>query len=260
MALSRRKKLAIYDFDDFSRQDVTFYPPQCGYHGRSVKEVVVWTRTNFRRLNYRLVNLDTCRTVKDGQCKRIGENTWGRIDWIVDLSAVRAQGRYRLEVAIPDGRTFRSTEFRIDNCCYGILLEKATKHLFVKRCGVYCHTHDARIVSWEQKNFGQTLQHKDVVGGWHDAHDDNKWICGTWNAVFGLCEVQQTLEPSWKGSNEPLPYALAEAKWEVEFLLKAQKADGSFLLRRLRVASFAEKRAMDQPDSHRGRSVRRSCP
>ncbi len=226
MKSQQKQKLRLFDFDDFSRQALTFHHCQSGYHPRSVKRIVVWSLRDMPELRYRLVDAATAKPVKTGRCEKKGENTWGRIDWIVDLSDFRREGAYVLEVQ-GGGKPARSPEFRIDPQCYEILLEKSAKHLFVKRCGVCCHGHDGDIRSLEQKDFGRLLGRKDVHGGWHDAHDDNKWIGSVWNVIYGLCEVHDRLRPSWKGTNEPLPYALAEAWWEVEFLLRAQKDDGS---------------------------------
>ncbi len=227
MSLSRQQKLKAYDFDDFARQEITFYHCQSGYHPRSVKEIVVWSRKDHRSLRYRLLDAATGKAIARGACVPKGENTWGRLDWIIDLTAFGRRGAYRLEI-VAGGKPFLSAPFTIDPECYSILTEKAAKHVHLKRCGVFCHGHDADIRSLDQKGFGRLLGHRDISGGWHDAHDDNKWIGLVWNVIYGLCEVHDRLHPQWKGTNEPLPYPLAEAWWEVEFLLKAQNEDGSF--------------------------------
>lgn len=228
MALSRAKKMRMYDFDDFARKEITFYQCQSGYHPRSVKEIVVWSRKDHLSLRYRLVDSTTRETVARGLCERKGENTWGRIDWVIDITAFRRHGSYSLEIPA-GGKQYQSAPFTIDPACYEILTEKAAKHIFLKRCGVFCHGHDADVRSLDQADFGRLLGHRDVSGGWHDAHDDNKWINSVWNVIYGLCEIHDRLKPRWKGTNEPLPYLLAEAWWEVEFLLKAQNDDGSLL-------------------------------
>jgi hypothetical protein len=175
-----------------------------------------------------LLNAETGKQVRTGSCRRIGVNAWGRIDWIIDLTDLRHPGQYLLEVSIDQGEAFRSAAFEISESCYDVLLEKAARHLYLARCGIFCHGHDADLRSVTQKHFGRLLGHQDVSGGWHDAHDDNKWIGNVWNVIYGLCDVHERLRPPWRNGNEPLPCPLAEAWWEVEFLLKAQKPDGSF--------------------------------
>jgi len=224
----RKKKLQLYDFDEFARQELTFHLCQSGYQPDSVKEIIVWTRSDFEALNYRLVASSGPQPVQTGSVRKIGENIWDRIEWLIDLSGFSREGAYHLEVSTGADRKFVSPEFKIDRRCYDILLEKAARHFFLKRCGIFCHTHDAFLRSVDPEDFGRILGRRDVTGGWHDAHDDNKWVVFVWHAVYGLCEVFDKLRPDWKAANEPLPYPLSEAWWEVEWLLKMQKEDGGF--------------------------------
>lgn len=225
--MTREEKLKLYDFDDYSRQEISFYFCQSGYHPRSVKKIIVWTIADYPQISYELADETRNETIQKGLLEKVGENPWGRMEWMLDLSVFRKEGNYRLKVFA--GKIQAVSEIiKVNRNVYYILLEKAAKHLFLKRCGIFCHTHDAYLRSIDQRNFGKIFRHKDVSGGWHDAHDDNKWVVFVWNVIYALCEVHERLNPNWKGADDSLPYPLAEAWWEVEWLLKMQKKDGSF--------------------------------
>jgi hypothetical protein len=126
------------------------------------------------------------------------------------------------------GHAAETAPFAIRKSCYEELREKAAKHYFLKRCGIFCHVHDANLYSLEPSSFGKVIRQVPAYGGWHDTHDDNKYLALTWAAVYGLLKTEERFSPRWRGSNEPYPYCLAEAWWEVDWLLRMQKADGTF--------------------------------
>ena len=227
MSEKRLEKLKSYDFDNYSRQEISFYFCQPGYHPRSVKNIIIWSLEDYPQLRYELVEETKNEVIKKDLLEKVGENLWGRMEWLLDLSDFREEGNYRIKVSARKAQAI-SEIIKIDRNIYNILLEKAAKHLYLKRCGIFCHTHDAYLRSVDQEDFGKIHRQVDVSGGWHDAHDDNKWIVFVWNVIYALCDVYEKLNPKWKGANEPLPYPLAEAWWEVEWLLKMQKKDGSF--------------------------------
>jgi hypothetical protein len=156
-----------------------------------------------------------------------GINIWGRQDWIADCTDTTVEGDYILRVEF--GRQTAETEpFAISKSCYEQLREKAAKHYFLKRCGIFCHEHDGNLYSLETGSFGKVLRHLSAHGGWHDAHDDNKWVPFVWAAVYGLLRTEERFRPRWPASHEPYPYCLAEAWWEVDWLLRMQKNDGTY--------------------------------
>jgi hypothetical protein len=101
--------------------------------------------------------------------------------------------------------------------------------MYLRRCGIWCHRHDAdlRDVS-DPADFGRVLGHIDASGGWHDAHDDNKWVIFVFPPVWGLMEVYEAGHYEYRAGNTVLPPLLDEIWWEIAWLLKMQKADGSF--------------------------------
>jgi len=222
----REDLLKQYDFDDYARQPISFYYCQAGFPPDGYKPVYVWTREEFSQGTAVLRNCATGQTTPVPLAQH-GVNLWGRQDWIADCTAVAAEGDYALRVEF-GGHSAETAPFAISKNCYEELREKAAKHYFLKRCGIFCHTHDANLYSLEPGSFGNVLRHVPAAGGWHDAHDDNKWVPFAWAAVYGLLKTQERFSPKWQGSNEPYPYCLAEAWWEVDWLLRMQKPDGTF--------------------------------
>jgi hypothetical protein len=216
----------LYEFDEYGKQPISFYYCQAGFPVDGYKPVYIWTREEFSAGTAVLRNSAKGTSVPVPLASH-GINIWGRQDWIADCTGVRAEGDYTLRVEFK-GRSAESAPFAISKNCYAELREKAAKHYFLKRCGIFCHVHDANLYSLEPASFGKVLKHVPAYGGWHDAHDDNKWVALIWAAVYGLLKTEERFSPRWHGGNEPYPYCLAEAWWEVDWLLRMQKPDGAF--------------------------------
>ena len=206
--------------------ELLIHESQVGYSAAGSKFVVVSCEPPAAHGNFELQEPGSHETRFAGSLEYIGHQ-WGRHCWKADFSGFRNTGKWRLWAHTGSGYE-GAIEITIRSNLHAELAEKAAKHFHRKRCGVLCHTHDAVIRSTLQKDFGKPICHLDVTGGWHDAHDDNKWIFMAWSGVDALCETWETLRPDWSGANEPLPFLLAEAWWEVEWFLKMQKKDGSF--------------------------------
>lgn len=206
--------------------DLLIHESQGGYAADGTKCAVVSCRPVAMNGNFEIQDAETHETRFAGSLTYMSHE-WGRHCWVADFSAFRKPGTWRLWAHAGCGYE-AAIEITIRPSLHAELAEKAAKHFHRKRCGVLCHTHDGVIRSTHQKDFGKPLRHVDVTGGWHDAHDDNKWIFMAWSGVDALCEAWETLCPDWSGANENLPFLLAEAWWEVEWFLKMQKEDGSF--------------------------------
>ncbi len=218
--------LQQYDFDEYSRRPISFYYCQAGFATDGYKPIYIWTRNEYPAGKAVLRDCNTGKTVPVPLASK-GVNIWGRQDWIADCSGVTAEGNYVLQAEF-GGQSAETAPFSISKNCYEDLREKTAKHFFLKRCGVFCHTHDGYLYSLKPNDFGKVLGEVPAYGGWHDAHDDDKWMPYVWQAVYGLLKIQERFGPKWRGSNEPYPYCLAEAWWEVDWLLRMQKPDGTF--------------------------------
>lgn len=219
----RKKLLGKYDFDDYGRRPVSFYLCQAGYFPSASKPVIVWTRDIYKTGKAGLLSEHGSK-IKELQLSGGGVNAWGRQEWLLDINH-QEEGAYRISACFGDLK-FESEVFVIRRGVYLRLMEKAAKHFHLKRCGVVCHPHDAYEYSLTPENPGEMVRHVPARGGWHDAHDDNKWVVMAWGPLYGLLKIQE-LNPCWV-SWDSRPYCLAEAQWEIEWLLGMQKKDGSF--------------------------------
>jgi hypothetical protein len=218
--------MSAIPIDPVLQADLVIHESQAGYAAAGGKFAVVSCTPPAANGNFEIQEPGSMDTRFAGGLDYVGFQ-WGRHCWRADFSAFREPGRWRLWAHTGSGYE-SAVEIVIRPNLHAELAEKAAKHFHRKRCGVFCHTHDALIRSTRQKDFGTPIGKRDVTGGWHDAHDDNKWIFMAWSGVDALCEAWETLRPDWSGANEPLPFLLAEAWWEVEWFLKMQKEDGSF--------------------------------
>jgi endoglucanase len=150
----------------------------------------------------------------------------GRLAWVADFSAVRAAGTYRL--LIPGAG--ESPTFAVSPSAYAELFGKATRSYFLNRCGVavddpltgvrhaVCHASQASL----EDNQGTKLE---VSGGWHDAGDFGRYV-PTAAVTIGQMLLLAELVPAAARVSLDGTDLLAEARFELDWLLKMQRADG----------------------------------
>lgn len=161
-----------------------------------------------------------------------GGSSGDTVGW-ADFSALTAPGSYRI-VGQNSGESY---PFAIAGDVYKELLRQAVKMLYMQRCGMEltkelagdfahpaCHTETAQV-------YGEDTI-LEVSGGWHDAGDYGRytgpgaktvadlllayeWNPGIFGDDFGIPE-----------SGNGIPDVLDEARWELEWLFKMQRADG----------------------------------
>ena len=159
--------------------------------------------------------------------------------WTADFSAVEAPGDYRLTV---DG-VGPSAPFSIDAGLYRDPFRTVTRAMYLWRCGTAvrgehggqvfahgaCHTNDARL-----DLAGGEGQVKDGSGGWHDAGDYNKYVVNSGVTLGAMFRAWEDFGPAIRSvslglpeAGGPLPEFLAELRWQTDWLLKMQAADGA---------------------------------
>lgn len=157
-----------------------------------------------------------------------------------DFSDVRAAGQYQLE--LPGSAS--SAQFEIRNDVYNWPFYCAMKAMYLWRCGTAveceiagqkfghagCHLQDGYL----DHAGGKLGSHKDGVGGWHDAGDYNKYTVNAAFTVGMLLRAWEDHETRLKSlklnipeSGNAVPDFLDEVRWELDWLLKMQAADGS---------------------------------
>lgn len=157
---------------------------------------------------------------------------------VADFTALHASGLYRLEAGAA-----RSAPFRVRADVYASAFKTAVRALHLWRCGAAvrlehegvtyahaaCHLEDARL-----DFVGSPGARLDAAGGWHDAGDYNKYVVNAGVTVGIMLRAWEEfgtrvrrVDLNLPASQTKLPAYLAEVKWELDWLLKMQAADGS---------------------------------
>lgn len=160
--------------------------------------------------------------------------------WIADFSVLQTPGRYRVRV---DG-VGASPPFSISRSAWNRPFYLAMRGMYLWRCGMAvrdnslgiefvhaaCHLDDARLDHVDPTQPGKAAP---GVGGWHDAGDYNKYVVnGAFTAGMMLqawLQFEHALAPldlQLPDGDPTLPDFLEEVKWEIDWLLSMQAADG----------------------------------
>jgi len=161
--------------------------------------------------------------------------------WWLDFSSVTTPSDY---FVLDETAQVRSDVFRISNDVYRDVLVQAMRMFYYQRDGT---TKDAQYAGTAYEDTG--VEHandaqcnlytggtpKDLHGGWWDAGDENKYT--NWAASDVIDMLRAFVEaPVAFGDDENIPESgngvpdvLDEAKWELDWLLRMQNADGSVL-------------------------------
>ena len=169
---------------------------------------------------FRVVDAATGETAFEGTLSDAIDNAAaGEINRVADFSALTEPGVYCVE---SEGGV-RSPEFAIADDVYDELARATLKMLTLQRCGTAldealagdyahpeCHTALATIYGTDEQI--------DASGGWHDAGDYGRYVVSGAKAAADLLLASEAL-----GGRDDL---LEEAKYELDWMLKMQAADG----------------------------------
>lgn len=224
---------------------------QSGYYPSDLKKAVL----NFPAESFSVVTADGSEIFK-GKCTRFGyDRASGDEVYIADFSALTTDGEYRISAG---GEI--SPKFSVGGNVNKKLFRDVMRAYYYLRCGMEltpehagkfthaaCHT--ANAVDWLDHNI-----EKDISGGWHDAGDYGRYVtpgavaCAQLlyayilypKAAGSLCmnipeSGGECPYPKNSGSHKmnipesgsKLPDWLAECRYELDWLLKMQKPDGS---------------------------------
>ncbi|MBK9577107.1 MAG: glycoside hydrolase family 9 protein [Fibrobacteres bacterium] len=153
--------------------------------------------------------------------------TSGEVVAIGDFDAFTEEGTWWIET-----KGVRSAPFAIKSGVYANLYKNALQCFSTIRCGVAVH--DQRMgVAHPICHRQDTLRSDtnlvgDFHGGWHNAGDFGKWVHEASISVASflwLVELDRIRSGRELSSNSAL---LDEARWGLEWILRMQRADGSF--------------------------------
>ncbi len=202
---------------------------QVGYKNND-KKIAVFRNTDGAS-NFSVVDANTNEAVYTGSLSDdINNISAGEVNKTGDFSSVTKPGKYYITC----GNLDKSYTFEIGNDIYSQLSDDSIRMLYLQRCGtaindsdfghVACHTGKATIYG--------TNETIDVSGGWHDAGDYGRYIVPAAKAVADLLYAYQE-NPDLYNDNIGIPESgngtpdiLDEARYELEWMKKMQRADG----------------------------------
>lgn len=200
-----------------------------GYEPNSPKFAVIWTNNIQYTGQFEIIDLLNNNQppkepiVYTGNLKSYGNHIWGGNNLIADFSDFKKPGFYKIRLKLDqNSETTDSYSFEIREGLYQELATKASDWFNYQLCGVKvegwydaCHLDDAKLHGNE----------KSLTGGWHDAGDYNKWPIYTPSPLYALSMYQDVFTDKDIPNFEKVRNNLA---WELSFLCKAQKEDGTF--------------------------------
>jgi len=168
----------------------------------------------------------------------------GDSGWWFDFSSVTAAGTYYVYDVT---NNVRSYEFEINNDVYNSALKTAGRMFYYNRCGIekvapYAEgawTYNGAAFQQQDSNCrfyltpNDASSEKNLTGGWFDAGDFNKYVTFANNPVHDLLwayrENPAVFGDDWNipESGNGIPDILDELKWELDWLMKMNNADGS---------------------------------
>lgn len=172
--------------------------------------------------------------------------------WHGDFTSVTTAGTYHI---YDPNRNLRSFDFEIRDDIYGGVLQAATKMFYYQRSGIsipaqyggnwthaLAHSQDANALLYTTN--AQTGTTRNVSGGWYDAGDYNKYVPFLMGPMWDLLMAYE-LRPSafTDATNIPesgngVPDILDELKWELDWMLRMQAANGG-VHNRVTVTSYS---------------------
>lgn len=174
------------------------------------------------------------------------DNLSGDRGWWFDFSSVTAEGDYYIRVTETNGNTVNSNNFKISDDVYTDVLRTAMEAFYYQRISqnktaAYGSGGDWTDTPWymgtNQDTNAKYLygnERRDVSKGWIDAGDPNKYITFAVDPVHNLLTTYDQHPDFWKNfslripeANNGLPDILDEVKWELDWIKKMQRSDGS---------------------------------
>jgi hypothetical protein len=166
--------------------------------------------------------------------------------WWFDFTPVTLWGEYYI---YDPGNDTRSARFKIGHRVYEEVLKQAMRMFYYQRRGLAKALPYADARWTDGASFFGPLQdsqcrlvsnptaatQKDLRGGWYDAGDYNKYVNFTLSPISDLLFAYRQNPLIWPDdwnipeSGNGIPDLLDEVKWELDWLLRMQNANGSVL-------------------------------
>ncbi|MCQ2417235.1 MAG: glycoside hydrolase family 9 protein [Oscillospiraceae bacterium] len=217
------------DYAAFMPYEPPIVTNQIGYRTNDVKTAVI--RGENTPAEFKVVNTETKEIAFSGTASEAVKNTSaGEMNRVADFSSVTTPGKYMIQAEGLDD----SYVFEISDNPYQELVDASVRMLYLQRCGCAveddtfghkaCHTSEATLYGTSDKI--------DVSGGWHDAGDYGRYVVPAAKTIADLLYAYDanpglfTDSIGIPESGNGVPDVLDEARYELEWMLKMQDADG----------------------------------
>ena len=205
---------------------------QCGYLPGAEKKLTIRCE---QPMKFEVLRSDGAGVYGGVADVRIDNKAAGEIDYVGDFSAVTAPGLYYVRTE----DNCESEVFAVGEDVYDDVFRKAMDFFYLQRCGMdlpkeacglfahpACHTGIGRTLDGSDT--------RDVTGGWHDAGDYGRYVGPGAMAVAQLLYAYARNE-KWaaayacpdKHAESVFPAYLEECKYELDWMMKMQRADGA---------------------------------
>ncbi len=201
---------------------------------------------------FNVINDKTGKSVFSGKMKYWGKDEDTAMEISTgDFTALRAEGEYHIEAEAPEN--LRSYSFKIAGKVFDKPAKLAARAFYLQRSGVKISDkdvsgidieagHTGKAVLWNDKN-GKKF---DLTGGWYDAGDFGRYIT---TASFSVNQMLYAYEINKSFFNDGsldipesgngVPDLLDEIRFELNWMLKMQREDGS-VYHKITTTAFAE--------------------
>ena len=222
--------------------DAGIHVDQVGYLTKHNKVAMVTLRN---AKTFQIVDVNTDKVVYEGELSKARHDAMSDEDvQIADFTALNKPGTYKLKV-----NGFTSYDFTIGDNVYAVETVQNLRSYTLSRCN---NPFNDPITGLEIKKghpqdtkaklfFGDAINRKgetfDMSGGWYDAGDYGKY---TTTVAFATAQLMLAYEahpkhftkgqlffPNGVKSEGNLPDILSEVKYELDWVMKMQRADGS---------------------------------
>lgn len=204
---------------------------QCGYLPSMEKKVTV---RSDKPVKFEVLTSDGAGVFSGVADVRYDNPSAKEIDYVGDFSEVTKPGRYYVRTE----NNVESEVFVICDDAYADVFQKSTAFFYMQRCGhdipktaggihAHCACHTGIAVAYDG------TESREVNGGWHDAGDYGRYVGPGAMAVAqmlyayerntALCAQYESPEKF----DTALPAFLEEIKYELDWMMKMQRADGA---------------------------------
>lgn len=207
------------------------YINQSGYYPDALKHGTVTSAGVYRLVKD---NAEVVLEVSIKEADLAPDVNSGEDTSVIDFSEVKEAGIYHIEAASGE----KSCSFSISETAYDSLFSDSLRMFYFQRCGMDLDEKYAGPFAHKACHTGKVAALRDRAdvfecsGGWHDAGDYGRYVTAGAVALahllygYELMPEKMSLDLNIPETGSGMPDILNECKYELDWMLKMQAADG----------------------------------